>query len=77
MCNPCSTPGPQQPGYPPGRHLRATDVLARWGGEEFVVLLPHGNVQAAARLAEKLRLATLAQPFPVAGTLTLSLGVTG
>ena len=58
-------------------HLRTTDVLARWGGEEFVVLLPHGTVQAAARLTEKLRLATLAQPFPSAGTLTLSLGVAG
>ena len=58
-------------------HLRATDVLARWGGEEFVVLLPHNNVEAAARLAEKLRLATLAQPFPVAGILTISLGVAG
>jgi diguanylate cyclase (GGDEF)-like protein len=58
-------------------HLRTTDVLARWGGEEFVVLLPHNNVEAAARLAEKLRQATLARPFPGAGTLTLSLGVAG
>ena len=56
-------------------HLRAIDVLARWGGEEFVVLLPHNNVEAAARLAEKLRLATMTQPFPVAGTITTSFGV--
>ena len=56
-------------------HLRASDVLARWGGEEFVILLPHGTAQAAARLAEKLRLATLTQPFPVAGTITSSFGV--
>jgi len=56
-------------------HLRASDVLARWGGEEFVVLLPHNNVEAAARLAEKLRLATLTPPFPVAGTITTSFGV--
>ena len=56
-------------------HLRAIDVLARWGGEEFVVLLPHNNVEAAARLAEKLRLATMTQPFPIAETITTSFGV--
>lgn len=35
--------------------LRQTDVLARFGGEEFVILLPHTREQDAFKLAEKLR----------------------
>jgi len=35
--------------------LRQTDILARFGGEEFVILLPHTPEQDALKLAEKLR----------------------
>jgi len=35
--------------------LRQTDILARFGGEEFVILLPHTPEQDAFKLAEKLR----------------------
>lgn len=35
--------------------LRGEDLIARWGGEEFLVLLPCTDQDAAARLAEKLR----------------------
>lgn len=35
--------------------LRQTDIFARFGGEEFVILLPHTSEQDAFRLAEKLR----------------------
>ena len=34
-------------------NLRATDTLARWGGEEFLVLLPHTDKTTAANVAEK------------------------
>ena len=35
--------------------LRHEDIFARWGGEEFLILLPDVSLQSAARIAEKLR----------------------
>ena len=46
------------------QHLRAADFLARWGGEEFVVILPHCGARDAEKLAEKLRTLIADQPFP-------------
>lgn len=57
--------------------IRSTDVFARWGGEEFVVLLPDDGLESAHVLAEKLRRLVEAQPFSVAGHLTVSVGVAG
>jgi len=37
------------------RSARDGDVLARWGGEEFILLLPETNLDAAIALAERLR----------------------
>lgn len=56
--------------------LREMDVLCRYGGEEFLVLLPESDKQAAFQTAERLRLAvkalTLSEvPMPI----TISLGV--
>ena len=55
--------------------LRGVDMLARWGGEEFVVLLPHCGGEEAQRLAEKLRALIAAEPFPGVGQVTSSFGV--
>lgn len=43
--------------------LRSIDLLARLGGEEFVILLPDTDLIAASRIAERLRLATSQQVF--------------
>ncbi len=55
--------------------IRAEDVLGRWGGEEFLIILPHTNLSKAILLAEKLRVAIDTNEFPTLGHLTASFGV--
>lgn len=43
--------------------IRAQDVLARWGGEEFLFLLPETDEAGAARLAEKIRILLASSPI--------------
>ena len=57
---------------------RATDCLARWGGEEFAVLAPGLDREGATLLAERARTALAEQPVSVYQAtidLTLSVGV--
>lgn len=54
--------------------IRETDVLARWGGEEFVVMMAHIGASDALILAEKLRLLVAEHAFAHVGTITLSIG---
>lgn len=56
-------------------HLRASDALVRWGGEEFLVMAPATRLEGAMGLAEKLRAAVAEIPFPGVGQVTMSLGV--
>lgn len=37
------------------RHCRKTDIVGRFGGEEFVIITPHTNKEGALKLADKLR----------------------
>lgn len=55
--------------------LRASDALARWGGEEFIVLSPATRIDGALSLAEKIREAIALRPFPGVGQVTVSIGV--
>ena len=55
--------------------VREQDVLARWGGEEFVLLLPETTMEGAAVLAEKLRTTIAGAPVET-GTGTVSLTMT-
>jgi diguanylate cyclase (GGDEF)-like protein/PAS domain S-box-containing protein len=57
------------------RAVRDTDVLARWGGEEFVVIMPHCAAADAMQLAHKLRALVAGHVFADLGTVTVSLGV--
>lgn len=60
------------------RELRASDLLARPGGEEFVVLLPMTGLGAAAEIADRLALALRTRPVARGGiqrTVTASFGV--
>lgn len=55
--------------------LRATDFVARFGGEEFLVITPDTDIEGTRASAEKLRKAVAGQSFPAVGTVTLSIGV--
>ena len=57
--------------------LRASDLVFRWGGEEFVVLAPHVDASELADFAERLRLLLATRPFSIDGrprTITGSVG---
>ncbi|OHW63269.1 putative diguanylate cyclase YdaM [Andreesenia angusta] len=56
-------------------NLRKTDIFARWGGEEFIVLLPETSLENAYTTAEKIRQAVECQQFGKVKKLTISLGV--
>lgn len=55
--------------------IRASDVLFRWGGEEFAVLAASVGYRGAERLAEHIRSAVAAHVFRDVGTITVSVGV--
>nr|WP_320024470.1 sensor domain-containing diguanylate cyclase [uncultured Acetobacterium sp.] len=55
--------------------VRSTDIVGRWGGEEFLVILPDTDVKGAIVLAEKLRAVIAETKFEQVGKLTASFGV--
>lgn len=61
------------------RTLRANlprdDLLARWGGEEFVIVMPQTTATEAAGVAERLRLALAQAEWPAGLAVTASWGV--
>ena len=40
-------------------YIRETDVFARWGGDEFAILLPHTDLRGAQGVAERIRQAII------------------
>ncbi|HEX3881348.1 MAG TPA: PleD family two-component system response regulator [Stellaceae bacterium] len=62
------------------RGLRSVDLVARLGGEEFLVVMPETNLSAAMVVAERLRSAVASEPFELHATgrkipVTISIGV--
>ena len=57
------------------RTVRAYDILVRWGGEEFLVVLPGVAHEQALKLAERIRVAIENMPLAGIGGVTVSVGV--
>lgn len=56
-------------------NTRNIDILARWGGEEFLILCPGTDIKNVYNLAEKLRREIEQYSFSEVGNVTISLGV--
>lgn len=57
------------------QQMRRADLLARWGGEEFMIMAAETPCTGALELAEKLRRRVAAESFEQVGKVTISLGV--
>ncbi|WP_373482237.1 diguanylate cyclase [Acetobacterium sp.] len=57
------------------QNVRTGDVVGRWGGEEFLIILPDTRLEEATGLAERLRQAVATHLFTKAAQVTISLGV--
>lgn len=57
-------------------NIRKTDILSRFGGEEFVVLFSNTNAEYAMAKAEVIRLAIANKPMPIPSAITASFGIT-
>lgn len=55
--------------------LRETDKPIRWGGEEFLLLLPYNDEESALQVAERIHAALGEYRHPRAGNITMSMGV--
>jgi diguanylate cyclase (GGDEF)-like protein len=55
--------------------LRQSDSLCRWGGEEFIIFMPHTDLDHACAIAEKLRALLAAEPLAGQLAVTASFGV--
>jgi two-component system cell cycle response regulator len=60
-------------------NVRAVDLPCRYGGEEFVIIMPDTRLEDAQRIAERIRLHVSGSPFRVSGAdplnVTISIGV--
>ena len=55
--------------------IRKTDIFARWGGEEFMILLPDTMINGAEFLADKLCRACAKHKFEIPQQVTISVGI--
>lgn len=57
------------------RNVRATDILGRWGGEEFMLILPNTSLEDACKHANKLRILIQEASFKPVHQITISMGL--
>lgn len=57
-------------------NIRTSDLVVRWGGEEFIIIVPATNLAETFVLAEKLRNSIEQHKIPDIGSVTCSFGVT-
>ena len=55
--------------------IRLSDSLTRWGGEEFIILMPNTGLSSATVLAERIRESIATHDFEGIGKVTASLGL--
>ena len=58
------------------QNTREVDIVGRWGGEEFLIIVTNTNKKAIINLAEKLRVAIETYEFSTVKQKTASFGVT-
>lgn len=58
------------------KNIRESDIFGRWGGEEFIIILPETSIEDAYIVAENLRKKVQNHNFEKVGSKTISLGVT-
>ncbi|MBU1884267.1 diguanylate cyclase [bacterium] len=57
------------------KNIRAEDIVIRWGGEEFIILLYVDSMDILVRIANNVRAAIEEESFDYAGTVTCSFGI--
>ncbi len=58
------------------RCIRKQDIFGRWGGEEFLIILPYTTLDVAVKVAERIRTSLEFHTFEKVGKVTASFGVT-
>ena len=58
------------------KSMRGSDVMARFGGEEFVLLFPNTDLKLGTEIVERIRRTIEETPFPQVEHITVSIGVT-
>ena len=57
------------------KKLRKSDIFCRIGGEEFIIILPHTDINFAKVIGERIRKAVEVYSMPVVKKITISMGI--
>jgi len=57
------------------KHIRTSDVLGRWGGEEFLIICPHTNLKGALLVAQSIKEAIVQHTFSRNLKMSMSAGI--